>query len=360
MTRAVEHRYFYVGGRYCRSAGKTSRVDQAYVHHLAPLDGRAAYPIVMIHGGGLTGLCWESTPDGRAGWADFFARRGFPTYVMDQPARGRSAWSPEEHGDLIHPEAGRIERHFTAIADFNLWERAKLHTRWPGSGRVGDPVFDQFFSSMVPFVRDRHLSERLATAAGTALLDEIGPAILMTHSQSGPHGWHIADARPDLVKAIIAIEPGGPPFMRHEEVGPPEVRIEVGVDKPWGIAATPLVYEPPVVGRAGLPYVREEEADAPNLVPAYVQADPPRRLPNLANIPVAVVTSEAGYHAAYDHSTVKFLRSAGVETDHIRLEEAGVHGNGHMLMIEQNSDEIAELLRAWLDDCGLAGPGASD
>ncbi|WP_020417272.1 hypothetical protein [Amycolatopsis sp. ATCC 39116] len=73
------------------------------------------------------------------------------------------------------------------------------------------------------------------------------------------------------------------------------------------------------------------------------------------NIPVAVVTSEAGYHAAYDHSTVKFLRGAGVETDHIRLEEAGVHGNGHMLMIEQNSDEIAE----WLDDRGLAGPPGS-
>lgn len=357
MTRAIEHRYFYVGGRYSHGAGKTSRFGEAYVHHLAPPDGRAAYPIVMIHGGGLTGLCWESTPDGRAGWADFFAQRGFPAYVMDQPARGRSAWSPEEHGELMQAEAGRIERYFTAIADFNLWERAKLHTMCPGTGRVGDPVFDQFFSSMVPFVRDREMSERLATAAGTALLDQIGPAILMTHSQSGPHGWHIADARPDLVKAIIAIEPSGPPFMHHEEVGPPHVRIEVGVDKAWGITATPLVYEPPVAGRVGLPYVREEEVDAPGFVPSYVQARPARRLPNLANIPVALVTSEASYHAAYDHSTVKFLRGAGVDTDHIRLEEAGVRGNGHMLMIEQNSDEIAELLRVWLDNRGLACPG---
>jgi pimeloyl-ACP methyl ester carboxylesterase len=43
-------------------------------------------------------------------------------------------------------------------------------------------------------------------------LDRIGPAIILTHSQSGPFGWLIADARPNLVKAIVALEPSGPPF----------------------------------------------------------------------------------------------------------------------------------------------------
>jgi len=48
--------------------------------------------------------------------------------------------------------------------------------------------------------------------AGSALLDRIGPAILLTHSQAGQFGWILADARPSKVKAIIAIEPMGPPF----------------------------------------------------------------------------------------------------------------------------------------------------
>ena len=46
-----------------------------------------------------------------------------------------------------------------------------------------------------------------------ALLDKIGPAILLTHSQSGAFGWPVADARPDLVKAIVAVEPNGPPVL---------------------------------------------------------------------------------------------------------------------------------------------------
>ena len=47
-----------------------------------------------------------------------------------------------------------------------------------------------------------------------ALVDKIGPSILMTHSQGGAFGWPVADARPDKVKAILAIEPNGPPGRR--------------------------------------------------------------------------------------------------------------------------------------------------
>jgi len=46
---------------------------------------------VLIHGCCLTGKSWESTPDGRMGWDEYFVRRGFPTYVIDQSGRGRSA-----------------------------------------------------------------------------------------------------------------------------------------------------------------------------------------------------------------------------------------------------------------------------
>ena len=48
-------------------------------------------PLVLIHGCCLTGKTWETTPDGRMGWDEYLVRRGFPTYVIDQAWRGRSA-----------------------------------------------------------------------------------------------------------------------------------------------------------------------------------------------------------------------------------------------------------------------------
>ncbi len=32
----------------------------------------------------------------------------------------------------------------------------------------------------------------------------------------------------------------------------------------------------------------------------------------------------------------------------IRLEDIGIRGNGHMMMLEKNSDEIAGVIEGWL------------
>lgn len=66
------------------------------------------------------------------------------------------------------------------------------------------------------------------------------------------------------------------------------------------------------------------------------------------DIPVVVVTSESGYHAVYDDCTVNFLKDAGVPVDSIRLEEAGIRGNGHMMFMEKNSLEVADVVADWL------------
>src|SRR5215210_5522209 len=47
-------------------------------------------PVVMVHGGGHTGHCYLSTPDGREGWAEYFAKAGHDAYVVDWPGHGRS------------------------------------------------------------------------------------------------------------------------------------------------------------------------------------------------------------------------------------------------------------------------------
>ena len=61
-----------------------------------------------------------------------------------------------------------------------------------------------------------------------------------------------------------------------------------------------------------------------------------------------VTGGEASFHAVYDHCTAKYLTQAGVKNTFVRLEDAGIHGNGHMMMLEKNSDEIAAVLHQWI------------
>jgi pimeloyl-ACP methyl ester carboxylesterase len=176
--------------------------------------------------------------------------------------------------------------------------------------------------------------------AAAALLDKIGPAVVLTHSQSGAFGWLIADARPQLVKAIVAIEPSGPPFEA--------TIIGTGKARVWGPTDIPITYDPPVKDPGELAVEREAQADGPDLFVCWMQKAPARQLVNLKNIPVMVMAAEASYHQAYDHCTAKYLNQAGVKTEYIRLQDKGIYGNGHMVMIEKNNLDIARLVDGWL------------
>ncbi len=337
--------YFFVGGRIDRAIEGAPMVGQIYVEFQIPERLEHPYPVVMIHGGSQTGTNFTGTPDGREGWAQYFLRRGYAVYVVDQVARGRAAHWGEVHGAMTPPRIRFVEDRFVAPERAKLWPQAHLHTQWPGAGEPGDPVFDQFYASQVPSIADFAKQQELNRDAGAALLDRIGPAILLTHSQSGAFGWPIADARPKRVKAIVAVEPSGPPVHDIEFKGAPDWFADATKTKMSGLGEVPLSYDPP-----GAPaFVREEKADAPDLVQCWMQTSPARQLVNLKDVPVLVVTSEASYHASYDHCTVKYLRQAGVNTTFLPLARRNIRGNGHMMMLEKNSDEIAAAMLEWLD-----------
>ena len=94
---------FFIGGHDVKSdtlstlpayaPSGTITVGQMYVRYQIPA-GASHTPVTLIHGCCLTGKTWETTPDGRMGWDEYFVRQGFPTYVIDQVARGRSATDP--------------------------------------------------------------------------------------------------------------------------------------------------------------------------------------------------------------------------------------------------------------------------
>ena len=340
----VKHGYLFAGGQYVDTKAGQIMAGQMYVEYRIPAKVTQPYPIVMIHGAAQTGTNFTGTPDGRKGWADYFVEQGYAVYVVDQPARGRSA-DAGNVGEVSRFSADIIEKRFTATAKFKLWPKAELHTQFPGEGpnkgQRGDPVFDQFYASQVQLLRPNSVSERLMRDAGAALLDKIGPAIIMTHSQSGPFGWVIADARPKLVKGIVAAEPSGPPFR--------EAVFGTAAARHWGVTETPMAYTPPVTEPAQLIKAEEAAADGQNLVKCTLQAEPARKLTNLQNLPVLVFAAEASYHAIYDHCTAKYLKQAGVKADFVRLEDVGIKGNGHMVMIEKNNLDIAAMIGGWLN-----------
>ena len=262
QSAVAKRGYFYVGGKYVGEGENRIMAGQMYVEVLVPKKVRMPYPLVLIHGAAQTATNWMQTPDGRKGWADYFVEQGYVVYMVDQPARGRSAWHPNIDGALRTFTAQTIERQFTAPEFYKGWPQAEKHTQWPGSGekkgRMGDPIFDQFFASQVQSLASDIETQERMMAASAALLDRIGPAILVTHSQSGMLGWVMAEARPKLVKGILTIEPSGPPFENAV--------TSTTKARPWGLTDIPLAYDPPAQKPEDLKPVKQDKPDRADLV----------------------------------------------------------------------------------------------
>jgi pimeloyl-ACP methyl ester carboxylesterase len=341
--------HFYVGGRATTVDGHTYVSHQMYVEVRIPAQQTHRYPIVMVHGGTMSGTNFTGTPDGREGWAQYFVRQGYPVYVVDQPGRGRSGYLAAAYGPARNVDRDNAPRRFIAQEKYKLWPQAHLHTQWPGSGEPDDPAAQQLAQSQLPAIESFTTQQVLNRDALLALLDRIGPAILLVHSQAGAFGWPVADARPDLVKAILAIEPNGPPFHGLEFVGAPDFFKEGPIALAYGITSVPLTFAPAVRNPAELAIEREDAADGPDLAKCWRQKAPARALPSLQRMPILVLTSEASYHAPYDHCTVKFLQQAGVKPSFVKLVDLGIRGNSHVMMLEKNNREIAAVIAKWLD-----------
>jgi pimeloyl-ACP methyl ester carboxylesterase len=355
---------FYIGGKYVESNGDLPMVGQAFVEYQIPQRQIHPYPIVMIHGGSQTGTGWISTPDGRDGWAIYLLRHGYAVYVVDQVARGRSAYIVDVYGASRTQTREYAMQRFSTSERYNLWPQAKFHTQWPGNAQPGDPVFDNYFASNVPSMDNREMQSKMNVDALAALLDRIGPSIVLVHSQSGQYGWPLAQARPALVKAIVAAEPSGPPV--HDVVVPGAARF--GVDfanatavagteifrddprlKRYGLSDIPMIYAPAVTPQSPLAFVQQDKAEAPDLVKCWRQREPARKLVAVGDRPILYLATEASFYAPYNHCTVGYLKQAGVEVSFVKLADIGLRGNGHMMMMEKNSDAIAQVIIEWLD-----------
>jgi pimeloyl-ACP methyl ester carboxylesterase len=198
---------FHVGGRVVEISGKPVReivrqpggpltkldpngqymVEQMYVQYFLPKERKGKLPLLMWHGGGLTGVTYESTPDGREGWLNMFVRKGWDTYVSDAVERGRAGFAP--------PDVWPSEPNFLTYQD--PYERFRI-----GDG-AGSWNADPAKRRLIPGWLS---TDDAIMTAYLALVDKVCPCVLLVHSQGGSFGFKVAEQRPDKVKAIVAIE----------------------------------------------------------------------------------------------------------------------------------------------------------
>lgn len=189
-------------------------VNAMYVQYQIPRDQKYRYPLVLMHGGGHSAAVFETTPDGREGWYTSFMRRGFSPYAVDAPNRGRSGWDPTQRFlvtlGLAAPSTLEAANIYSKQAAWTAFRVGPTYgVRFPGQ-QFPHEFYDHYIKQSIPAYRDPTQNPKIAQDLA-ALLDKIGPAILVGWSTGGRNVFDAAAARPHLVKAIVAVEPAGSP-----------------------------------------------------------------------------------------------------------------------------------------------------
>ncbi len=283
-------------------------VNQMYVRYMVPQAGAANVPIVMIHGATLTGKSWETTPDGRMGWDEYFVRRGHPVYVPDQVGRGRSGFNQAVYNDA---RAGSAP-----AANQPVWLRFSDEVVWPNF-RFGAKPGEPFPDSQFPVSAIGELSKQgvpdpsfglprpnPSLKALSDLATGLKGAVLIGHSQSGAFPLEAALLNPSAAKALVLIEPGGCPGNYTD------AQIKT-------LAAVPVLA---VFGD------HRDQATGIGIRPSWQ-------------------LSFEGCQALLAR-----LKAAGGRAQMLSPAETGIHGNSHMIMQDRNNLQIADLILKWIDE----------
>ncbi len=271
-------------------------VEQMYVQYVKLANPKGKVPLLLWHGGGLSGVTWETKPDGKPGWQQFFLNAGYDVYVSDAVERGRASWAR-------YPEIFKSEPVFRTKKE--AWELFRIGPSYEVGGKreafEGQqfPVdaLDAFMKQGVP----RWLTNDAATQkAYDELVQKVCPCIIVVHSQGGNFAFNAALNAPDKVKALIAVEPSGAPDPAKADAaklkGVPHLIV-------WGDYIDKHAVWPRIVVNPN------KWADA--------------------------------------------IKAAGGTADTFDLPKMGIKGNGHMMMMDRNSDDVAKLVGDWIAKQGL-------
>jgi pimeloyl-ACP methyl ester carboxylesterase len=309
---------FFVGGEKVEQTqgelgdlgpGGHITVNQMYVRYMVPQGGEGNVPVVMVHGATLTGKSWETTPDGRMGWDEYFVRKGHPVYVPDQVGRGRSGFNQAVFNDA---RAGSA-----AAGNLPRWIRFSDDVVWPNF-RFGSKADAPYADSQFPLTAVDELSKQAVPdvsfggvpnpnptlKALSDLASQVKGAVLMGHSQSGPFPLAAALLNPAVAKGLVLVEPGGcPPNYTDEQIKT--------------LATLPILV------------VFGDHRDTPT---------------GIGIRPSWQLSFESC------QTLIGRLKAAGGQAQMLSPSESGIRGNSHMIMQDKNNLQIADLILQWIDE----------
>lgn len=294
---------------YEPQGGQTRHGNHADVFYQIPVNAKHN-AMVFLHGYGQSKRSWQTTADGREGFANIFLRKGYSVYLVDQPGRG-------DAGQTTTPVQ------ITATPDDQTWFtqfRIGLYPNFNESVQFpkDEKSLDQFFRMMTP--NTGNVDETTIVNAMSAVFDKSGDGILFTHSAGGTPGWKTA-MKNNHVKAIVSYEPGGFVFPQGEV--PESNRGGAGVPLEEFMKLTKI----PIVVYFG-DFIPNEETNVSSL--------------NFWRNVFATARQWA-----------KVVNAHGGDATIVHLPEIGIKGNTHFPMSDFNNKEVAEVLATWLKEKGL-------
>jgi hypothetical protein len=278
-------------------------VNQMYVQYQIPVNANPHVPVVMVHGCCLSSKTWETTPDGRMGWNEYFVRKSRPTYLADQVSRARSGFDGSKinavkAGTLPPSELPNVltASHQTAWSVFRF---GPSYGKAFPDGQFPIEAVDELYKQMIPDLNSLLPNPNPTWTNMAALAVKLKGAILMGHSESGFFPEEAAMIDPTGVKGIISIE---------------------------------------------MPCTTNLSAD---------------KLAKLAKIPILVMFGDhlsdvpgfANWPTSFDscNTFVKQVSAAGGDAQMMSLPAMGIKGNSHMLMQDKNNLQLADLILGWID-----------
>ncbi|HLQ76165.1 MAG TPA: hypothetical protein VK210_02360 [Terriglobia bacterium] len=276
-------------------------INQMYVQYQIPPNGDRHVPVVMVHGCCLSSKTWETTPDGRMGWNEYFVRKDRAVYLADQSSRARSGFDPSlfsavRAGTTPPNQLPNIlaASHQTAWSVFRFGPT--FGTPFP-DGQFPIEAVDELYKQMIPDLNATLPSPNPTWTNMAALAVKLRGAILMGHSESGFFPEQAALIDPSGVKGIISIE------------------------MPCATTTAPQVT-------------------------------------TLSKIPILIMFGDhldmqggGNWAQSFDgcQKFVQLVKDAGGDAEMMHLPKLGIRGNSHMLMQDKNNLQLADLILDWVD-----------
>ena len=280
-------------------------VNQMYVQYQIPMRGQRHVPVVMVHGCCLSSKTWETTPDGRMGWDEYFVRQDRSVYLADQVSRARSGFDPTIIGAVKSGAQPPSALPNVISASHQIgWTVFRFGPSFGQAfpdGQFPIEAVDELYKQMIPDLNALLPAENPTWANMAALAKQLNGAVLMGHSESGffPEQAALIDA--SGIRGMISIEQPCPDMNASQ-----------------------------VASLAKIPTL-------------MVFGD------HLGDVQTGGLVN---WQTAHDSclALVDKMKAAGGDAEMMHLPKLGIKGNSHMLMQDKNSDQIADLVIEWIDE----------